>query len=149
YIDPDSYRYISMYVGSIYGQTGQQLLAAGETEKAKKLVLDAYQDMPKKAYLMSDVMSYVPLIEVMFKVGETAKAGEIVKRNLQFVKENMAYYEAVAETKSNLEFRNMRYGLASIQRYKQLLDQVGSTEDKRLSDELYQKYIHYFQEAGE
>src|SRR5690606_35133803 len=60
YIDPDSYRYISMYVGSIYGQTGQQLLAAGETEKAKKLVLDAYQDMPKKAYLMSDVMSYVP-----------------------------------------------------------------------------------------
>lgn len=149
YIDPDSYRYISMYVGSIYGQTGQELLAAGETEKAKKLVLDAYQDMPKKAFLMSDVMSYVPLLEVMYKVGVSDKASELVRRNLQFVKENMAYYEAVADTKTNLEFRNMRYGLASIQRYKQLLDQVGSPEDKKLSDELYQKYIEYFQESGE
>ncbi|GHE43723.1 glycosyltransferase family 117 protein [Sphingobacterium griseoflavum] len=147
YIDPDSYRYISMYVGTIYGQTAQQLLAAGEADKAKKLVVNAYENMPKRAYLMSEVMSYVTLLEAMYKVGETAKANEIAQRNLQFIRENMAYYEAVSEAKSNLEYRNMRFGLASIQRYKQLLDGVNQPALKKQSDELFNVYKHYFEQS--
>ncbi|WP_437922322.1 glycosyltransferase family 117 protein [Sphingobacterium sp. LRF_L2] len=147
YVDPDSYRYISMYVGTIYGQTAQQLVAAGEIDKAKKLVINAYDNMPKRAYLMSEVMSYVPLLEVMYKVGEVAKANEITKRNLDFIRENMSYYETIAETKSNLEYRNMRFGLASIQRYKQLLDQIDQPEMKKQVDELFNTYRHYFEQA--
>jgi len=149
YIDPDSYRYISMYVGSIYGQSAQQLLSAGEKEKAKKLVLDAYENMPKRAFLMSEVMGYVPLLGAMYELGETAKANEITQRNLTFIRENMAYYEAVAQTKSNLEYRNMRFGLASIQRYKQMLDDVNQPELQKQVDELYNAYRHYFEQTGE
>lgn len=149
YIDPDSYRYISMYVGSIYGQSAQQLLSAGETDKAKKLVLDAYENMPKRAFLMSEVMGYVPLLGAMYDVGETAKANEITQRNLTFIRENMTYYEAVAQTKSNVEYQNMRFGLASIQRYKQLLDEVNQPELQKQIDGLYNSYRHYFEQAGE
>jgi len=149
YIDPDSYRYISMYVGSIYGQSAQQLLSAGETDKAKKLVLDAYENMPKKAFLMSEVMGYVPLLGAMYEVGEADKANEITQRNLTFIRENMAYYEKVGQTKSNLEYQNMRFGLASIQRYKHLLDEVDQPELKRQINELFQMYRHYFEQAGE
>ncbi len=149
YIDPDSYRYISMYVGSIYGQSAQQLLSAEEKDKAKNLVLNAYENMPKRAYLMSEVMGYVPLLSAMYEVGESAKANEITQRNLTFIRENMAYYESVAQTKSNLEYRNMRFGLASIQRYKQLLDGVDQPEMKTQIDELYNTYRHYFDQAGE
>jgi len=149
YIDPDSYRYISMYVGSIYGQTAQQLLSTGETDKAKKLVVDAYENMPKRAYLMSEVMSYVPLLDVMYEVGETDKANEVAQRNLDFIRENMAYYEAIANTKSNLEYQNMRFGLASIQRYKQLLDGVNQPELQQQVDALFDIYRHYFEQAGE
>ncbi|PRD47986.1 glycosyltransferase family 117 protein [Sphingobacterium haloxyli] len=149
YIDPDSYRYISMYVGSIYGQPAQQLLSSGETDKAKNLVLDAYENMPKRAFLMSEVMGYVPLLSVMYEVGESAKANEIAERNLTYIRENMAYYEAVAKTKSNLEYRNMRFGLASIQRYKQLLDEVDQPELKKQADALFNTYRHYFEQAGE
>lgn len=146
YIDPDSYRYISMYVGTIYGQTAGQLISADEKDKAKKLVINAYENMPKRAYLMSEVMSYVPLVDAMYKVGETAKANEIVGRNLQFIRENMAYYEAISKTKSNLEFRNMRFGLASIQRYKQLLDGVNQPALKKEADALFNTYRHYFEQ---
>ncbi|TYR38349.1 DUF2723 domain-containing protein [Sphingobacterium phlebotomi] len=149
YIDPDSYRYISMYVGSIYGQTAQQLLSAGETDKAKELVLDAYENMPKRAFLMSEVMGYVPLLGAMYEVGETAKANEITQRNIAFIRENMAYYEAIAQTKSNLEYRNMRFGLASIQRYKQMLDEVNQPELQKQVDELFNTYRHFFEQAGE
>lgn len=146
YIDPDSYRYISMYVGTIYGQTAGQLISADEKDKAKKLVINAYENMPKRAYLMSEVMSYVPLVDAMYKVGEAAKANEIVGRNLQFIRENMAYYEAISKTKSNLEFRNMRFGLASIQRYKQLLDGVNQPALKKEADALFNTYRHYFEQ---
>ena len=149
YIDPDSYRYISMYVGSIYGQAAQQLLSAGEPDKAKNLVLDAYKNMPKKTFLMSEVMGYVPLLGAMYEVGEVDKANEITQRNLTFIRENMAYYEAVAKSKSNLEYRNMRFGLASIQRYKQMLDEVNQPEMTKQIDALYGSYRHYFEQAGE
>ncbi|KGE13946.1 DUF2723 domain-containing protein [Sphingobacterium deserti] len=149
YVDPDSYRYISMYVGTIYGETAQQLLASGENDKAKKLVINAYDNMPKRTYLMGEAMSYVPLLEVMYKVGETAKANEIAKRNLQFIRENMAYYEAVSEAKSNLEYRNMRFGLAAIQRYKQLMDQINQPDLKKQSDELFNVYRHYFEQGAQ
>jgi len=149
YIDPDSYRYISMYVGSIYGQSAQQLLSAEEKDKAKNLVLNAYENMPKRAYLMSEVMGYVPLLSAMYEVGESAKANEITQRNLTFIRENMAYYESVAQTKSNLEYRNMRFGLASIQRYKQLLDEVNQPELQKQVDALFNMYRHYFEQAGE
>lgn len=149
YIDPDSYRYISMYVGSIYGQTARQLLSAGEKEKAKKLVIDAYENMPKRTFLMSEVMGYVPLLRAMYETGESMKANEVTQRNLTFLRENMAYYEAVAQTKSKLEYSNMRYGLASIQRYKQMLDEVEQPELRQQVDELFSIYRHYFEQVGE
>lgn len=149
YIDPDSYRYISMYVGSIFGQTAQQLLSAGEQEKVKKLVNNAYENMPKRAFLMSEVMSYVSLVDAMYKVGEVDKANEIVGRNLKFIRENMAYYEAIAETKTNLELRNMRFGLASIQRYKQVLDETSQETLKKEVNDLFNVYRHYFEAAGQ
>lgn len=149
YVDPDSYRYISMFVGSIYGQTAQQLIAGGEKDKAKKLVVNAYDNMPKKTYLMSEAMSYLTLIDAMYKVGETAKANDLVQRNLKFIRENMTYYEAVSSDKSNLEFRNMRYGLLSIQRYKQLMDEVNQPEVKKQVDALYAQYKHYFEQPAQ
>ncbi|MEJ5054055.1 DUF2723 domain-containing protein [Sphingobacterium sp. MYb382] len=148
YVDPDSYRYISMFVGSIYGQTAQQLIAGGEKDKAKKLVVNAYDNMPKKTYLMSEAMSYLTLIDAMYKVGETAKANDLVQRNLKFIRENMTYYEAVSSDKSNLEFRNMRYGLLSIQRYKQLMDEVNQPDVKKEVDALYAQYKHYFEQPA-
>ncbi|SFT10501.1 glycosyltransferase family 117 protein [Sphingobacterium wenxiniae] len=149
YIDPDSYRYISMYVGSIFGQTAQQLLSAGEQEKVKNLVNNAYENMPKRAFLMSEVMSYVSLVDAMYKVGEVDKANEIVGRNLKFIRENMVYYEAIAETKTNLELRNMRFGLASIQRYKQVLDETSQEALKKEVNDLFNVYRHYFEAAGQ
>src|SRR5690606_28257922 len=100
-------------------------------------------------YLMSEVMSYVPLLDVMYEVGETDKANEVAQRNLDFIRENMAYYEAIANTKSNLEYQNMRFGLASIQRYKQLLDGVNQPELQQQVDALFDIYRHYFEQAGE
>jgi len=57
YLDPDSYRYISMYAGNIFGETAQNLLSMGKNTEAKKLVNNAYENLPKRPYLMSEVFS--------------------------------------------------------------------------------------------
>jgi len=149
YLDPDSYRYISMYVGNIFGETAQMLLAQNKKDQAKNVVQIAYENMPKKPFLMSEVMSYTSLLDAMYQVGEGKKANEIVERNLKFLKENMAYYMAIAETHPNLEYRNMRFGLASIQRYQQVLN---ATNETRLKDEvnsIYETYRYLFEQAAQ
>lgn len=146
YLDPDSYRYISMFAGSIFGETAQNLLLVGKQSEARNVVNRAYESLPPRAYLMSEVLSYVPLVDAMYKTGETAKANEIVRRNLQFIRENMRYYMAVAETKPNLEFRNIRFGLASIQRYQNVLNNTNENELQAEANSLFEAYRYMYGE---
>ncbi|MGO1649429.1 MAG: glycosyltransferase family 117 protein [Sphingobacterium sp.] len=148
YLDPDSYRYISMYAGTLFGETAQNLLTMGKNEEAKKLVNNAYENLPKKVYLMSEVFSYTSLLDAMYRTGETEKANEIVKRNLQFLKENMAYYMSIAETKPNLEYRNMRFGLASIQNYQRVLESAGQKDLLEEATQIYDSYSGLYQGAN-
>ena len=140
YLDPDSYRYISMYAGNIFGETAQNLLSMGKNTEAKKLVNNAYENLPKRAYLMSEVFSYTTLIDAMYKTGEVEKANEIVKRNLKFLRENMAYYMNIAETKPNLEFRNMRFGLAAIQNYQRVLTDAKQQDLLKEVNQIFETY---------
>lgn len=146
YLDPDSYRYISMFAGSIFGETAQNLLLMGRNEEAKNVVNNAYENLPSRTYTMSDALSYVPLVDAMYKTGEKNKANGIVKRNLQYIRENMRYYMAVAETKPNLEFRNIRLGLASIQRYQNVLKDTGEQELIAAVDQLFDAYRYLYGE---
>ena len=145
YLDPDSYRYISMYAGSIFGETAQGLLASGHQAEAKKLVNNAYENLPKRTYLMSEIYGYSSLIDAMYKAGEPSKATEIVKRNLKFIRENMAYYMAIAETKPNLEMRNMRFAMASLQHYQQILTTANQKELLAEANQIFDQYKGLFQ----
>ncbi|TJZ60778.1 DUF2723 domain-containing protein [Sphingobacterium olei] len=146
FLDPDSYRYISLYVSSIFGETAQSLIAQNKNEEARNVVLKAYESMPKKTFQMSEAMSYTPLVDAMYKVGESAKAKEIVARNLKYIGENLKYYMNISETKNNFEYRNIRFGLASIQRYQQVLESSGDKEMKAEVDKLFKEYAYLFQQ---
>ncbi|WP_313514428.1 DUF2723 domain-containing protein [Sphingobacterium sp.] len=149
YLDPDSYRYISMYAGNIFGETAQNLLSMGKNTEAKKLVNNAYQNLPKRPYLMSEVFSYTSLIDAMYKSGEAEKANEIVKRNLKFLRENMAYYMNIAETKPNLEFRNMRFGLAAIQNYQRVLTDAKQQDLLKEVNQIFETYRPLYEAASQ
>lgn len=149
YLDPDSYRYISMYAGNIFGETAQNLLSMGKNTEAKKLVNNAYENLPKRPYLMSEVFSYTSLIDAMYKSGEAEKANEIVKRNLKFLRENMAYYMNIAETKPNLEFRNMRFGLAAIQNYQRVLTDAKQQDLLKEVNQIFETYRPLYEAASQ
>src|SRR5690606_15928866 len=113
--------------------------------EAKILVNNAYDNLPKKTYLMSEVFSYSSLLDAMYKTGEVEKANEIAKRNITFLRENMAYYMSIAESKPNLEIRNMRFGLASIQNYQQVLSSANQKELLAEVNKIFETYQGLFQ----
>ncbi|MBL1410916.1 DUF2723 domain-containing protein [Sphingobacterium sp. C459-1T] len=144
YLDPDSYRYISLYVSSIFGETAQNLIHEGKKEEARKVVVNAYENMPKKTYQMSEPMSYVLLIDAMYKTGESAKAKEIALRNLTFIGENMRYYTS-NKLLSNLgSERNVRLGLMGLQRYKMVADENKDVDVQKSVDGLLKEFGYFF-----
>ncbi len=146
YLDPDSYRYISLYVSSIFGETAQALIDEDKTEEARKVVLSAYENMPKKTYQMSEPMSYTLLVDAMYKVGEKEKAQEIIRRHTKFIGENLRYYMAVAQTKSNQEVRNIRMGLSGLLRLQQTANANNDTELKPELEKLVNEFSFMMQQ---
>lgn len=146
YLDPDSYRYISLYVSGIFGETAQNLLQAGRVEEARKVVNNAYENMPKRTLQMSEPMSYVILVDAMYKAGESAKAKEVSLRNLNYIKEYMHYYTANKKNNNLASERNVRLALVGLQRYKMLADQYSDKEVQKLTDELLSTYNYFFEQ---
>lgn len=146
YLDPDSYRYTTFYLNSIFGETAQNLLLEGKTKQAHDVVLKAYQVMPKKTYQMAEPMSYIALLDAMYQTGESAKAKEIALRNMQYIKENMLYYSANQHIKDISAERNVRLALVGLQRIKLLAEQYNDADVKNATDELWKQYGYFFGE---
>ncbi len=144
YLDPDSYRYISLYVSSIFGETAQNLLHEGKKEEARKVVVNAYENMPKRTFQMSEPMSYVLLIDAMYKTGESAKAKEIALRNLTFIGENMRYYTSNKLLTNLGSERNVRLGLMGLQRYKMIADESKDPDVQKAVDGLMKEFGYFF-----
>ncbi len=148
YLDPDSYRYISLYVSSIFGETAQNLLMSGNKEEARKVVNNAYTNMPKRTFQMGEPMSYIALVDAMYKTGESAKAKEISLRQLNYIEEYMKYYSSSKDRSFLLNERNVRLALMGLQRYKMLADEYKDKAVQNAADKLMNTYSQYFQ-AGE
>lgn len=145
YLDPDSYRYISLYVSSIFGEGAQGLLDQDRKDEARQVVLSAYDNMPKKTFSINEPMSYTMLLDAMYQVGETEKAQEIMRRNTTFIAENIRYYLAVAETKGNRESRNIRAGLLGLMRLQQVAETHNDTAIKDELDKVLQEFSFLMQ----
>ena len=145
YLDPDSYRYISMYVSSLFGETAQSLLQQGKKEEAHKVVLNAYENMPKRTYQMTEPMSYILLIDAMYKTGESAKAKELSLRNLKYMKENMQYFTSNKMVTNLASERNVRLALFALQRFKGLMEEHKDADVKKAVDEMWSQYSYFFE----
>lgn len=147
YLDPDSYRYFSMFSGSIFGQTAQDLIIQEKLEEATNVVNEAVENMPKKIYAMGEAMSNSMLADAMYKVGEKEKAQELAKRSLDYIDQNLAYYFAIAQDKNTTpELRDTRMGLAGIVRFKAVADEAEDPDLQKQVESLLNRYKEYLEQ---
>ena len=128
YIDPESYRMISLILNSIYAAPAEALIAAGKTEQAKELLNNALESMPERIYRIMDAYGYSFIAENLYAVGETDKANALIERSVDYLEGQLAYYAAIAETKPNLEMQNIQYTMFTMNRFSAAAQEYGQDE---------------------
>ncbi|MFB2120904.1 DUF2723 domain-containing protein [Parapedobacter sp. 2B3] len=128
YIDPESYRMISLILNNIYAAPAEALIAAGKTEQAKELLNNALENMPTRIYRIMDAYGYSFVAENLYAVGETEKANALIERNVDYLEEQLRYYAAIAETKPNLEMQNIQYSMFTLNRFSAAAKEHGQEE---------------------
>ncbi len=140
YIDPESYRMISLILNNIYAAPAEALIASGETDRAKALLNDALDRMPERIYRIMDAYGYSFIAENLYEVGETEKANALITRNVDYLEEQLAYYAAIAETKANLEMQNIQYSMFTLNRFSAAATGNGQEELATRITTLFSKY---------
>ena len=128
YIDPESYRMISLILNNIYSAPAEALIAEGSVEEARNLLNKALASMPERIYRIMDAYSYSFIVQNLYQVGETDKANELVERNLKYLSDQLRYFAAVAETKPNLEMQNIQYSMFTLNRVSEAAKEHGQEE---------------------
>lgn len=117
YIDPESYRMISLILNNIYAAPAEALIAEGKKEEAKKLLNNALESMPQRIFRIMDAYGYSFIAENLYAVDEVEKANALIERNTVYLEEQLRYYAAIAETKPNLEMQNIQYSMFTLNRF--------------------------------
>ncbi len=140
YIDPESYRMISLILNNIYSAPAEALIAEGRTEEAKSLLNNALESVPERIYRIMDAYSYSFIIKNLYQVGETDKANELVERNVKFLDDQLRYFAAIADTKPNLEMQNIQYSMFTLNRLVEASKEHGQEDLSARISKIFEQY---------
>ena len=140
YIDPESYRMVSLILNNIYSAPAEVLIAEGKKEEARKLLDNALESMPERIYRIMDAYGYSFLTENLYAVDETEKANALVERNVKYLEEQLRYYAAITETKPNLEMQNIQYAMFTLNRFSDAAKTYGQQELASRIEQIFGQY---------
>jgi len=140
YLDPESYRMVSLILNNIYSAPAEALIAEGKKEEARKLLNNALESMPERIYRIMDAYGYSFLVENLYAVDETEKANALAERNVKYLEEQLRYYAAIAETKPNLEMQNIQYSMFTLNRFSDAAKEHGQDELASRIEKIFSQY---------
>ena len=140
YIDPESYRMISLILNNIYAAPAEALIAEGKTEEAKTLLNNGLESMPERIYRIMDAYGYSFIVDNLYAVGEMEKANALIERNVDYLEQQLRYYAAVAETKPNLEFQNIQSAMFTLNRFSTAAEEYGQDAVASRVSEVFSTY---------
>lgn len=148
YLDPTSRAMIGETI-KIFSDTAEMLIAEGNIDAAKNIVNRATEVLPTKIHQADIAARYPPLVDQLYALGETEKAHTWVDRNLRFLEEQMAYYAAIAETKSltQTEVMAIRTNLFTLKQFSGSAEAHGQTAKRRQLQTVFDKYRKLFFEG--
>ncbi len=140
YLDPESYRMISLILNNVYSAPAEVLIAEGKVDQAKDLLNKALESMPERIYRIMDAYSYSFIAQNLYQVGETDQANTLAERNVAFLEDQLRYYAAIAETKPNLEMQNIQYSMFTLNRFAEAARDHGQEELAARISKVFDEY---------
>jgi len=145
YHDPETRRNSITYRTNL-SRLMEQLIAEGKIDKAKNIINLAITKMPL------DKFGYYSLVEPFangyYKVGETAKAQELLNKLVQKYKEDLNYYSTLSagdQTDLAMDI------ITDIERYRSLLQVMNQNHDKAFYEKhklTFNTYVNVFERFG-
>ncbi|MEH6306070.1 DUF2723 domain-containing protein [Olivibacter sp. CPCC 100613] len=111
YLDPLTRNVIPQYTNN-FNILSKELVAANQKAEAKKVIDKCLEVMPKQILSMNQAVDYYFLSDTLYEVDEKTKANELIKRNGDYITEQLNYNLAIAKDKPNaVDERNIRLGM--------------------------------------
>ncbi|MGY3053991.1 hypothetical protein ACVWYG_002193 [Pedobacter sp. UYEF25] len=111
YLDPQSSDDTFIFT-NIFSSLTSSLINEGKTDSAKKVVEKFYEVMPQRFFGIRTVMLKYYFVENLYKLGETARANDILVKSGDYVNKELIYLADISDSKGQLTgAQNVRTGL--------------------------------------
>ncbi|KLT66426.1 DUF2723 domain-containing protein [Pedobacter sp. BMA] len=115
YLDPQSSDDTFIFTNIFSNLTGS-LIKEGKLGEAKKVVDKYYEVMPQKFFGIRTVVVKFYMAENLYKLGETARANEIVTQSGDYINKELSHLADVSQTKGLTGSQNIQTGLYYLDR---------------------------------
>lgn len=127
YLDPESLR-MSFTTINHFNILAENLFKQGKIEEARKALLKCIEVVPDNNYSLNFTIRKFYMAELLYKVKEPAKANKLISNTADYIEDQLQYLSAIAETKENLNVREMQLGMYVIAEMVKLTAQNGQTD---------------------
>ncbi|RQO68301.1 DUF2723 domain-containing protein [Pedobacter sp. KBW01] len=137
YLDPQSSDDTFIFT-NIFSSLTSSLIKDGKIAEAKKVVDKYYEVMPDKFFGIRTVVVKFYMAENLYKLGETARANDILEKSGDYITKELNYLADISESKKSLTgSQNIQTGLYYLDRMIKTSKAAG--QDK-LSDKLQKTF---------
>ncbi len=111
YMDPESTRMIAI-LSNDFNILADNLLAEGKKEEARKALNKALEVIPGDIYSLGYTIRRYYLAENLYKVGENAKANQVIDQTADYIEKELNYLYAISQKKENLSGNEIQLGMS-------------------------------------
>ncbi len=126
YLDPESVR-MNFTIINHFNILAENLYKEGRLEEARKALLKCIDVVPDKNYSLNFTIRKFYMADLLYKLKETKKANELVTSTADYIEDQLNYLSAIAQTKENLNSRDIQLGIYVMGELVKLTAQNGET----------------------
>jgi hypothetical protein len=136
YLDPESVR-MSFTIINHFNILAENLYREGRYKEAKQALLKCLEVVPDKNHSLNFTIRKFYMAEMLYKLKEAKKANELVENTAEYIEDQLNYISAVAQTKENLNTREVQLGVYVMTELAKLTEQNNEQElNKKIQDRL-------------
>ncbi|WP_276359158.1 DUF2723 domain-containing protein [Daejeonella sp. H1SJ63] len=136
YLDPESVR-MSFTIVNHFNILAENLYRAGRYDEAKKALIKCLEVVPDKNHSLNFTIRKFYMTDLLYKLKETKRANELAITTADYIEEQLNYLAAIAQTKENLNTREIQLGVYVMSELSKLSEQNGQTElNKQLQSKI-------------
>jgi hypothetical protein len=136
YLDPESVR-MSLTIINHFNILAENLYREGRFNEAKQALLKCLEVVPDKNHSLNFTIRKFYMADLLYKLKENKKANELVANTADYIEDQLNYISAIAQTKENLNTREVQLGVYVMTELAKLTEQNNEKElNKKIQDRL-------------